>query len=90
MMHVGGYHEYRGGCPVPWGEGGAIFCYLSILQESQCNYPKEANRSKQDNLSFSYIITCLLTNSVMAVLGDRSRERMCHTSYPHPSIQDIQ
>ena len=20
MMHVGGYHEYRGGCSVPWGE----------------------------------------------------------------------
>ena len=19
MMHVGGYHEYRGGCSVPWG-----------------------------------------------------------------------
>ena len=26
MMHVGGYHEYRGGCSVPWGE---VFCYLS-------------------------------------------------------------
>ena len=20
MMHVGGYHEYRGGCSVPWGD----------------------------------------------------------------------
>ena len=20
MMHVEGYHEYRGGCSVPWGE----------------------------------------------------------------------
>ena len=20
MMHVGGYHEYRGGCSVQWGE----------------------------------------------------------------------
>ena len=19
MIHVGGYHEYRGGCSVPWG-----------------------------------------------------------------------
>ena len=19
MMHVGGYHEYHGGCSVPWG-----------------------------------------------------------------------
>ena len=19
MMHMGGYHEYRGGCSVPWG-----------------------------------------------------------------------
>ena len=25
----GGYHEYHGGCSVPWGE---IFCYLSTPQ----------------------------------------------------------
>ena len=24
MMHVGGHHEYRGGCSVPWG-GGKFF-----------------------------------------------------------------
>ena len=26
MMDVGGYHEYRGGCSVPWGK---VFCYLT-------------------------------------------------------------
>ena len=30
--------------------------------------PEEADRSKQGNLSFSHIITCLPTNSVMIVL----------------------
>ena len=20
LMHVGGYHEYHGGCSVPWGD----------------------------------------------------------------------
>ena len=26
MMDVGGYHEYRGGCSVPWGK---VFFYLT-------------------------------------------------------------
>ena len=30
--------------------------------------PEEGDRSKQGNLSFSHIIDCLPTNSVMAVL----------------------
>ena len=31
MMHVGGYHEYRGGCSVPWGENLLLFEYPTVL-----------------------------------------------------------
>ena len=36
----------------------------TVLREQ----PEEADRYKQGNLSFSHIIACLLTNSVMAAL----------------------
>ena len=31
MMHVGGYHEYCGGCSVPWGENLLLFEYPTVL-----------------------------------------------------------
>ena len=31
MMHVGGYHEYRGGCSVPWGENQLLVEYPTVL-----------------------------------------------------------
>ena len=38
MMHMGryhdahgGYHEYRGGCSVPWGESLLLFEYPTVL-----------------------------------------------------------
>ena len=35
MMHVGGHHEYRAGCSVPWGE--TVSCCLSTPRYSR--YP---------------------------------------------------
>ena len=31
MMHMGGYHEYRGECSVPWGESLLLFEYPTVL-----------------------------------------------------------
>ena len=41
-------------------------------------------------LSVNYIIACLPTNSVIAVLLDRSRGRTCHALYPRSSIRNTQ
>ena len=31
VQHRGGYHEYRGGCSVPWGENPLLFEYPTVL-----------------------------------------------------------
>ena len=31
MMHVGGYHEYHGGCSVPWAKSLLLFEYPMVL-----------------------------------------------------------
>ena len=46
---------------------------VTETEKKDCNtvlreQPEEADRYNQCNLSFSHIITCLSTNSVMAVL----------------------